>query len=132
MGFRGLVEAPIAPDVPVESGNTQPAMNGVVMKRGGKATLKRVLARAGTLLLRGRIPATSPQDQRREVTGAPSAEPRRVRFQALIERTRTEPVVERLRIKLGFPREVFERAVSPLIEGYAEFVQLLPAPGSAS
>lgn len=47
-------------------------------------------------------------------------------FQALIERTRTETLVALLRIKLGFPREVFERAVSPVIEGYVEFVQLLP------
>lgn len=35
-------------------------------------------------------------------------------------------LVELLRIKLGFPREVFELAVSPVIKGCAQFVQLLP------
>jgi len=35
-------------------------------------------------------------------------------------------LVELLRIKLGFPREVFELAVSPVIKGCEQFVQLLP------
>ncbi len=48
-------------------------------------------------------------------------------FPALLERTGTAGVVELLRIKLGFPREVFDRAAQPLLAGYAEFVQLLPA-----
>lgn len=49
----------------------------------------------------------------------------------LIERTGTRALVDLLRIKLGFPRDVFERAVSPLIEGYAEVAQWRPAPDSA-
>lgn len=46
---------------------------------------------------------------------------------SLIERTGTRVLVDLLRIKLGFPWEVFERAVSPVIEGYARVVQLRPA-----
>lgn len=48
-------------------------------------------------------------------------------FPVLIERTGTRALVDLLRIKLGFPKEVFERAVSPVIEGYAGVVQLRPA-----
>lgn len=48
-------------------------------------------------------------------------------FPALVKHTRTAAFVDLLRIKLGYPREVFDRAVSPVIAGYAEFVQLLPA-----
>lgn len=48
----------------------------------------------------------------------------------LIERTRTGALIDLLRIKLGFPPEVFARAAYPVIEGYAGFVQLLPAPES--
>jgi hypothetical protein len=48
-------------------------------------------------------------------------------FHALAERTRVATLVDRLRIKLGFPREVFERAVGPVLERYATFVQLLQA-----
>jgi hypothetical protein len=50
---------------------------------------------------------------------------------ALIERTRTRALIDLVRIKLGFPPEVFVRAVYPVIEGYAGFVQLLPARESA-
>jgi hypothetical protein len=53
-----------------------------------------------------------------------------VGFPVLIERTGTRALVDLLRIKLGFPKEVFERAVSPVIEGYATVVQLRPAPES--
>lgn len=48
-------------------------------------------------------------------------------FPALVKHTRTAALIDLLRIKLGCPREVFDRAVSPVIAGYAEFVQLLPA-----
>jgi len=48
-------------------------------------------------------------------------------FPALVKHTRTAVLIDLLRIKLGYPREVFDRAVSPVIAGYAEFVQLLPA-----
>lgn len=49
---------------------------------------------------------------------------------ALIERTRTGALIDLLRIKLGFPPEVFAPAAYPVIEAYAGFVQLLPAPES--
>jgi len=126
MGFRCLAKAPIAPDAPVGSGNTQPTMNTSVMKRGGRTTLASVLAGAGTLLRRSRFPVKAAQEPRQEVVTTPDVELRVLRFQALIERTRAGAVVELLRIKLGFPREVFERSVTPVIECYAEFVQLLP------
>jgi hypothetical protein len=102
-------------------------MIAAVMKRGGRSALRRVLASAGTLLLRKRSPAKTPQEQQQEAVLAPNAELQVFGFQKFIERTRSATLVELLRIKLGFPREVFERAVSPVIEGYAEFVQLLPA-----
>ena len=86
-----------------------------------------MLASAGALVLRSRFPVKAAQEPREAVFTTPDVELRVFRFQALIERTRTDAVVELLRIKLGFPREVFERAVSPVIEGYADFVQLLPA-----
>ncbi len=44
----------------------------------------------------------------------------------LIERTGTKSLVDALRTKLGFPPEVFDGAVRPVIAGFAEFVQLLP------
>lgn len=127
MGFRCFAKATIASDVPVESGNTQPTMSTAVMKRGGRSVLGSVLASAGALLQRSRFPVKAAQESRQKVVTTSDVELRVLRFQALIERTHTDAVVELLRIKLGFPREVFERAVSPVIEGYAEFVQLLPA-----
>lgn len=50
--------------------------------------------------------------------------------QALIERVGLERLIPLLRVRLGFPREVFALAAWPLIAGYAEFVQLLPVAGS--
>lgn len=50
--------------------------------------------------------------------------------QVLIERTGTGALIDLLRIKLGFPPEVFALAACPVIEGYAGFVQLLPVPES--
>ena len=50
---------------------------------------------------------------------------------ALIERIGMGPSIRVLRVKLGFPLEVFAQAVRPLIHGYAEFVQLLPAVNSS-
>lgn len=126
IGFRCLAKATIAPDVPVGSGNTQRTMNATVMKHGGRSTLGSVLASAGALLLPSRFPAKAAREARQEVVTTSDVELRVIRFQALVERTRTGAVVELLRIKLGFPREVFERAVTPVIEGYAEFAQLLP------
>ncbi|MBK7025035.1 MAG: TraI domain-containing protein [Sulfuritalea sp.] len=60
------------------------------------------LAVAGTLLPRP-LPANTPQ------------------------RVRDEALVDLIRIKMGFPREVFEPVVSPIIEGYAVFVHRPPA-----
>jgi len=97
-------------------------------KRGvGRSALGCVIAVADMLLPRKRLPAHTPQERRQGALVAPDAELPLPGFEALIERTGTETLVELLRIKLGFPREVFERAVSPVIKGYAEFVQLLPA-----
>ncbi|MBI2224444.1 MAG: TraI domain-containing protein [Betaproteobacteria bacterium] len=98
-----------------------------MMKREGRSALGSVLAGAGTLLLGRRLPTNTSQRKQEEIVIAPAAELPVLGFHALIERTRTASLVELLRIKLGFPREVFERAVRPVIEGYAEFVQLLPA-----
>ena len=48
-------------------------------------------------------------------------------FDGLTERTGTRPVVDALRAKLGFPPEMYDAAVRPVIDAFAEFVQLLPA-----
>lgn len=91
------------------------------------SALGSVLAAARALLLRRRRRSITAQRQQQEAVVAPDAELPVLGFPAVIERTCTATLVERLRIQLGFPREVFERAVSPVIEGHAEFVQLLPA-----
>jgi hypothetical protein len=95
-----------------------------VMKREGRLALGCVLASIGNLLLRRRPPPKTSQAQRQEAIVAPDAEISVLGFREFIERTRSAGLVELLRIKLGFPREVFERAVRPVIEGYAQFVQL--------
>lgn len=46
---------------------------------------------------------------------------------SLIKRTGTRYLFEALRAKLGFPPEMFDASVRPVIEAFAEFVQLLPA-----
>lgn len=46
--------------------------------------------------------------------------------QALIDRLELGNAIGVLRIKLAFPAEVFALAARPLIEGYSEFVQMLP------
>lgn len=45
----------------------------------------------------------------------------------LLERTGASHVVEVMRTKVGFPRALFDSGVLPLVNAYAEFVQLLPA-----
>lgn len=50
-----------------------------------------------------------------------------LKFEALIERAGTKPLIDAMRTKLGFPTEVFDGAVRPVFAAYAEFVQLLPA-----
>lgn len=50
--------------------------------------------------------------------------------QSLMERLGLGNAIRCLRIKLAFPAEVFALAAQPLIEGHAEFVQMLPVSGS--
>ena len=50
--------------------------------------------------------------------------------QSLMDRLGLGNAIRCLRIKLAFPAEVFALAAEPLIEGHAEFVQMLPGPGS--
>jgi hypothetical protein len=50
--------------------------------------------------------------------------------QSLIDRLGLGNAIRCLRIKLAFPAEVFALAAEPLIEGHAEFVQMLPGSGS--
>lgn len=48
-------------------------------------------------------------------------------IQSILECTGTAGRIDAIRIKLGFPAELFERAVYPVIKAYGESVQLLPA-----
>ena len=50
--------------------------------------------------------------------------------QSLIDRLGLDNAIRCLRIKLAFPAEVFALAARPLIDGHAEFVQMLPVSGS--
>lgn len=50
--------------------------------------------------------------------------------QSLIDRLALGNAVPLLRIKLAFPAEVFALAARPLVDGHAEFVQMLPVAGS--
>ncbi len=50
--------------------------------------------------------------------------------QTLIDRLGLGNAIAALRIKLAFPAQVFTLAGRPLIDGYAEFVQMLPVSGS--
>lgn len=92
------------------------------------SVIGRVLVMTQALLPRRRRTAATPQQSERVVV--PDTDLPVLTFPALIERTRTASLVELVRVKLGFPIEVFERAVRPVIENYADFVQLLPAPVS--
>jgi hypothetical protein len=60
----------------------------------------------------------------------PSSEQPVLYAQTIIDRTGLAHLIVLLRIKMGFPAEVFDLAARPLINGYAEFVQLLPVAGS--
>ena len=51
--------------------------------------------------------------------------------QAIIDRSGAANLIVLLRVRIGFPAESFARAARPLIDGYAEFVQLRPIPGSS-
>ena len=51
--------------------------------------------------------------------------------QAIVDRSGTANLIVLLRVRMGFPAESFALAARPLIDGYAEFVQLRPMPGSS-
>ena len=48
-------------------------------------------------------------------------------FHSLIQRSGVSYTVNALRAKLGFPPEIFNTAVEPMLAAFAEFVQLLPS-----
>ncbi|MFO1333458.1 MAG: TraI domain-containing protein [Piscinibacter sp.] len=50
--------------------------------------------------------------------------------QAIVDRSGTANLIVLLRVRMGFPAESFALAARPLIDGYSEFVQLRPIPGS--
>lgn len=101
-GFRSFVEATIPPEVLNGAGNIRSMTINT-------ATTRRVQA------VRESAPST---DSDWPLIGLP----------ALVERTRSAALIDLLRVKLGFPSEVFERAVHPVIERYAHIAQLRPAP----
>lgn len=80
----------------------------------------------GAVLLRRRRVAGAPP-HRREAAMLPGGTPPVVGFQSIVECTSSAARIDAIRIKLGFPAELFERAGHPVIEAYGEFVQLLPA-----
>src|SRR5690349_1246499 len=103
MPIRSSAAATIALNGPVGTGNTRSTMIAAVIKVGRRS------APGGEL--------------------APESASR-LSFKSLVDLTGNGALVDLLRIKLGFPNEVFERVVGPVIEGYAEFAQLLPVPQS--
>ena len=50
--------------------------------------------------------------------------------QAIIDRSGAANLIVLLRVRMGFPAESFALAARPLIDSYAECVQLRPMPGS--
>ncbi len=68
-----------------------------------------------------------PPAQHAEPAAVPEGELPVLNPDMLIERTGTKSLVDALRTKLGFPPEVFDEAVRPVIARFAEFVHLLPA-----
>ena len=105
MGIGGLIEASIAADVPKRTGNTRSMMIKWMIRCERKADPGSGCAVAGTLV-RGPLPASTPR------------------------RMQDEALVDLIRIKMGFPREVFEPVLRPVIEGYAAYLHGLPAPDS--
>lgn len=81
----------------------------------------------GRLLLR----RNRPVDRMVQQTAAPAllvkGELPVLSIDKLVERTGTMHLVNALRPKLGFPSEMFDAAVQPVIAAFAEFIQLLPA-----
>lgn len=89
--------------------------------------MKRLLARTISLLPTKRPVATQVMHASEDVVVLPEEEFPVLGFRELAERNRIAPLVGLLRTKLGFPKEVFDQFVRPVIAGYAEFLQLLPA-----
>ena len=101
MGIGGLIEASIAADVPKRTGNTRSMMIKWMIRCERRAEPGSGFAVAGTLLRRP-LPVNT------------------------LWRVHDEALVDLIRIKMGFPKEVFEPVVRPVIEGYAAFVHGLP------
>jgi integrating conjugative element relaxase (TIGR03760 family) len=99
-----------------------PVMNGWAGSLLGGA-----LMIVGALFLARRGLAGDPLAQETNSSPAPVGELPVLGFRAIVERTGTTSLVDTLRTKFGLPAEVFEQTVQPVIEAYAEFVQLLPA-----
>jgi len=59
-------------------------------------------------------------------TGVAARELPVLKFRGIITRSGAAALVDSLRVRLGLPREIYESAVQPAIEAYAEFVQFLP------
>lgn len=77
-------------------------------------------------LLLGRNPVVDPP-MATSLATVPEGELPVLGFDSLIERTGTSCLVQALGTKLGFPPEMFDAAVQPVIAAFGEFVQLLPA-----
>lgn len=114
MAYWGFAGASMAADVPPGTGNTPPMLITTVMQQVNTPVQDGVLA-------------DNSAQQQIEMFVRQVAELPVLGFPALLAQTRTAAFVDLLRIKLGYPREVFDHAVRPVIAGYAEFVQLLPA-----
>lgn len=78
------------------------------------------------LLRRNRLPDL-PIERNDTPAGVPDGELPVLTFDSLVERTRTRQLVDALSTRLGFPTEMFNAAVQPVISAFADFVQLLPA-----
>lgn len=81
----------------------------------------------GRLLLRRSRPVDLTVQQTASPATLAEGELPVLNFDKLVGRTGTTHVVNALRAKLGFPREMFDAVVQPVIAAFAEFVQLLPA-----
>jgi len=81
----------------------------------------------GKVLFRRKRVIELPAGQTAVPAAVPEGELLVLTSDVLIERTGTKPLVDALRTKLGFPPEMFDGAVQPVIAAFAEFVQLLPA-----
>ncbi|NJD34798.1 MAG: hypothetical protein FIA96_08200 [Betaproteobacteria bacterium] len=102
-GFGDLIEASIGPDVPKRTGNTRSMMIKWVMRWEGRSVPASAFARPDSSVPGRPLPANMPRCWQ------------------------DEALVDLIRIKMGFPREVFEPVVSPVIEGYAAFEHGRPA-----